>query len=101
MLKAGMKVKVLVSGSYVDGGWTPNQSADCGFGKGVDVVTEANLEQIEVWIRCGRAILLDPPKLKGFYEATDVLPVAVPEPGNSPVDPPAKARKTKRSDAKL
>ena len=101
MLAPGMKVKVLVSGSYVNGGWTPNRGVDTGHGKGVDVVTEANLEQIEVWIRCGRAILLNPPKLKGFYEVADVRPVAIPEPGNDPVDPPAKARKTKRSVDKL
>lgn len=99
MLMPGMKVKVLVNGSYTPG-WTPNKKRDNGFGPGVSLVTEANRELIESWIRCGRAVLLDAPKLKGFYEASHVLPVVGPAPGDSPVDSP-KRKYTKRHSSQL
>jgi hypothetical protein len=100
MLLPGMKIKTLVNGSYTPG-WTPNKKRNMGYGPGVSIVTEDNRELIEVWIRCGRAVLLDAPKLKGFYEVVNVHPVAGPTPGNDPVSTPAKRKYTKRSTGKL
>jgi hypothetical protein len=95
-----MKVKITESGTYSPG-FTPNAGVNIGYGKGVIVVTEDNLEKVEAWIRCGRGILLDPPKLKGFYEASHVLPVAGPEPPDSVVDTKPSPPKAKRRNAKL